>query len=120
MIAANCIIERLIQRWQRGESQLSIAKKAGISQAYLCDLFSGKASADGLTIKKINSLFPKATLLLDGDSVSIRADHNKGTVVGVNRDQISTDCLTAAITRIVDSKDLSDVEKIKVIKVLKK
>lgn len=120
MIASDKILDNLKARWNSGETQASIAKSAGISQAYLCDLISGRADVEGLTIKKLNKLFPKAQLLLDGDSISIHADNNSGNVVGVNRGKISSDCLTTVVDKILESEDLSDAEKVKVMKVLKK
>lgn len=120
MIFGKDILAALRERWESGETQQNIAKKAHISQAYLCDLISGKSDIEGLTVKKLNALFPEASLNLRGDSVSIHADHNSGNVVGVNRGRISSDCMTAVIDKILESEELSDAEKVKVMKVLKK
>lgn len=120
MIDSRRIIEHLTQRWQNGETQASIAKLAGISQAYLCDLISGKSDVEGLTVKTINKLFPDASLHLDGDSISIRADYNGGNVVGVNRGKVTMECFSSIIDKILETEDLTAEEKVKVMKVLKK
>ncbi len=120
MIDQKKILSLLLQRWRDGETQADIAKKAGISQPYLCDLISGKADVEGLTIKKLNALFPEASLNLEGDSVSIHADYNSGNVVGINHGKISTACIAAVVDKILESDELSDTEKVKVMKVLKK
>ena len=118
MIDGKKVLEALRERWKSGETQVSIAKSAGISHAHVCELFSGKADVDGLTIKTLNKLFPEATLDLRGDTVSIHADYNSGNVVGVNRGKISSDCAAAVMNKILNSEILSDVEKVKVLKVL--
>ena len=117
MISGIDILESLKIRWHSGETQASIAKSAGISQPDLCDLISGKADAEGLTIKTINKLFPHASLQLGGD---VHINNNSGNVVGINNGKITSGCLSAVIEKILDSDELSDTEKVKVMKVLKK
>lgn len=119
MVDGNSILEALRTKWQFN-SQEEISKASGVSRTYICELLSGKADVYGLTLKKINKLFPKAVLKLDGDSVSITADHNSGNVVGVNNGEISSNCMSAVLDKILESEELSDAEKVKVMRVLKK
>ena len=64
-------------------------------------------------------MFPKMSVNLNGDKVSITANQNSGNVVGINNGIISGDCLSAVIDKILSS-DLSDAEKVKFIQVVKK
>ena len=120
MIDAEKIIESLRHRWQAGEPQLKIAKEAGISHAYLCELISGKNDPNGLTIKKINALFPKATLNLHGDAAVISAPRNSGNVIGINHGTMASDCLSGIMDKILSTEELTAEEKVKVLKVLQK
>ena len=103
-----------------GMTQTEIAQATGVSQSYIADLLSGKSSMENLSLKKINQLFPRAILLLSGDTVSIHANRNSGNVVGVNHGTVSQDCLAAVQNKILEAEALSDEEKVKVLKVLKK
>ena len=120
MIDFNDILSALKVQYDSGSTYEEIAKQHGVSYTYIHNLFSGKRSIEGLTLKKINKLFPKAVLKLDGDSVSITADHNSGNVVGVNNGEISSYCMSAVLDKILESEELSDAEKVKVMRVLKK
>ena len=120
MIDAEKIIESLRQRWQAGETQLKIAQNAGISHAYLCELISGKNDPNGLTIKKINALFPKATLNLHGDTAVISAPRNSGNVIGINNGSLESSCLSSVMDKVLYTEELTAEEKVKVLKVLKK
>ena len=90
-----------------------------MSQSYIAELISGQCAVDGLSLKKVNQLFPDAVLLLSGDTVSIHANRNSGNVVGVNHGTISQDCMSAVQDKILETKDLTDAEKIKFLKVLR-
>lgn len=110
MIDAGMILTELREIYNAGSTQQEIADRTGVSQSYVADLLSGKRSVDGLTLKKINQLFPQAILLLSGDTVSIRANRNSGNVVGVNHGTISQDCMSAIQSRILkeDGKMLAE------------
>ena len=118
MIEARDILSELRQVYENGATQQQISDRTGVSRSYVRDLLSGKRPVDGLTLKKINQLFPRAVLLLGGDKVSITADRNSGNVVGVNHGTVSQDCLAAVQNKILEAETLSDEEKVKVLKVL--
>lgn len=120
MIDSNDILSALKAEYDSGMTYEEIAKKHGVSYTYIHNLFSGKRSIDGLTLKKINKLFPDAVLHLYGDKVTITAPQNQGNVVGVNNGAIETDCLSAVLDKLLATEDLTAEEKVKVIKVLKK
>jgi len=103
-----------------GMTQQRLADASGLSQSYIAGLISGKCPVDGLTLKKINQLFPDATINLHGDNVSIHAPGNHGNVAGVNHGAIGGDWSHVALQKLLDSEELSDTEKIKVMKVLNK
>lgn len=120
MIDFEDIISALKGEYDSGMTYEQIARKHGVSYTYIHNLFSGKRAVEGLTLKKINKLFPNAVLHLNGDNVFVRADHNSGNVVGVNNGTIDAGCMAAVLDKILESDELSDTEKIKVMKVLKK
>ena len=121
MINSKDIISALKSEYASGMTYEEIAKKHGVSYTYIHNLFSGKRSVDGLTLKKINKLFPDAILHLYGDKITITANQNHGNVVGVNHGgAIETDYLSTILDKILATEDLTAEEKIKVIKVLKK
>ena len=74
---------------ERGKTG-QVADKIGVSQAYLNRLLTGTRPVSGLTVKTVQRMFPRATFILNGDAVSIHADQNSGSVVGVNRGNVST------------------------------
>lgn len=120
MIDGNKILDALRKRWESGETQAAIARAAGISQAYLCELISGKNNIDGLTIKKINKLFPEAELQL---GCRIIGDNN--TII---RSEVQCDKnflpaeegkLRSAIINAIIDLDIDDAAKCKVLAVVK-
>lgn len=119
MIDANEILSVLKKEYEKSTYQ-QMAKDHGIAYTYLYDIMQGKRSIDGLTLKKINKMFPDAVLHLYGDKVTITAPQNQGNVVGVNNGAIETDCLSAVLDKLLATEDLTAEEKVKVIKVLKK
>lgn len=120
MIDYEYIASTLKAEYEAGMTYNEIAQKHGISYTYIHNLLSGKRPIAGLTLAKLNALFPDASLSLHGDTVSIRADHNSGNVVGINRGKIFADYMNVVMDKILESKELSDAEKIKVMKVLKR
>lgn len=73
-----------------------------------------------MAVRSVIKMFPNATLNLNGDSVSISAESNSGTVVGINTGTIGADCLSAISDKILMDEDLTAEEKIKFLKFLKK
>ena len=69
MIDAQSLIDALRDRYKSGETQQEISEKTSVARSYICDLLSGKKKADGLTLKKINQLFPHAELSLGNRSI---------------------------------------------------
>ena len=117
MNIAELVRQKLQEEYSAGMTQLEMAKKYGLGQSHISRIISGKKS---ISFEMLETMFPNATVNLDGDHISIHADHNSGNVVGVNRGKISSDCMTTVIDKILESEELSDAEKIKVMKVLKK
>lgn len=120
MIDSKEIIAKLKAEYDKGMTYQEIAKKHGVSYTYIHNLFDGNRDPEGLTIKKINRIFPDAVLYLSGDNVTITANQNQGAVVGVNHGAVNTDLLSVILDKILLTEELSAEEKIKVIKVLKK
>jgi transcriptional regulator with XRE-family HTH domain len=87
---------------ERGK-QRPVAEKLGISQQYLNRLLNGTRPVSGLTIETVQRMFPHATFNLNGDAVSIHADQNSGSVVGVNRGHVSTVASESFRLRILEA-----------------
>ena len=80
-----------------------VAKKIGLSRPYLNKLVNGKCPVSGLTIETVQRMFLHATFNLNGDAVSIHADQNSGSVVGVNRGHVSTAASESFRLRILEA-----------------
>lgn len=114
------ILAALKERYKKEKNYKKIAKQSGITYSYLYGLIHGTNDPKKLSLEKFFQLFPLATIDLYGDSVSIRADHNKGAVVGVNHGNVATDFLSSVMDKILAADELTDEEKVKVLRVLKK
>ena len=67
MINIRDIQARLKKMYDKsGKTQLEISRESGVSQSYINDLLSGKSSTENMSIKKLNQLFPEATISFDG------------------------------------------------------
>ena len=119
MIDSKRITEALLEEYRKGKTYQEIAQGGGLSYSYLHEIINGKRSADCITIKKLNSLFPDCVLQLFGDKTKISVRENSGNVVGVNHGTVGG-CLDWAMDKILAADELSADEKIKVLKVLKK
>ena len=64
MIEPQDILAELRRLYDEGVTQQEISDRTGVSRSYVRDLLSGKRAVDGLTLKKINQLFPGASLSL--------------------------------------------------------
>jgi len=118
MIDIAALREELLRIYQTGTTQQEISEKTGVAQSYIADLMSGKKKFGGLTLRKINQLFPDATINLHGDTVM--ADNSGALVENDTPANIEAAFLIDKIDRIVDSDELTAEEKVKVLKVLTK
>jgi hypothetical protein len=114
------IIETLKKEYAAGATYQELADKYQSSYTHIHNLLSGKRSISGISLDFFFRLFPRAAVNLEGDSVNIDAPRNSGNVVGVNNGSVIGGSMEPAIDKILASEDLSDSEKIKVLKVLKK
>ena len=120
MIDSKEIRERLAAEYRGGKTYQQMGERYGLSYAYLRDLILGNVDADGLTIRKLNSLFPAAKLSLDG---SVIAD-NSGTVngvIGINNGTVNADgeaFRSRAIDALLES-DLPPEYALRSIKIIK-
>lgn len=119
MIDEKEIFNNLREIYNSGMTYQQMAKKYGISYSYLHDVMTGKRPVEGLTIKKINQLFPAAILHINGDKVDIQAPNNNGNVVGINHGSMAGTNITNIIDKVLDSEEFTAEEKIKVLKVIK-
>ena len=125
MIAARDILAELRRLYDGGATQQEIAAMTGVSQSYIADLLSGKSSPENLSLKKINQLFPEATLSFGNRSIGdnnvihararVQSDNNflpaDGDAVEQFRRKI-LDCIIAC-------EEISDEERGKFLRIIR-
>jgi predicted transcriptional regulator len=90
MIKAEDVLQALREKYH-GMSHLGIAKATGVSYSYIAYLMSGKASTQSLSLKKINQLFPEASLNFGGRAIGDR-NNVDGQARVQSDDTINADC----------------------------
>ena len=70
-------------------NQEDIAKSLGISRPYLNRLLNKKRPIDGITLRALMKLFPRATLHLNGDTVIAENSGVNNGVMGVNHGTVN-------------------------------
>lgn len=101
------------------KTQGEIAKELHLAQSVINRILSGRKKIELLSIGTFQKMFPDAVTDLHGSSF-INAPQNRGNVVGINNGHMVTDCLSDVMDKILSAEELSDEEKVKVLKVLKK
>ena len=122
MSISKTVFETLFSEYSSGMTQEEVAAKHNVRQGQIQKLLANSRSAGGLLLDTVDKMFPNATVNLYGDSVSIHAVQNHGAVVGVNRGTIThdRDLLFEIENKILAADELTDEEKVKVLRVLKK
>lgn len=125
MIAAREILSEIRSLYDGGATQQEISDLTGVSRSYVRDLLSGKRSVDGLTVKKLNQLFPNATLSIGNRTIGdnnvihararVQSDNNflpaDGDAVEHFRRKI-LDCIIAC-------EEISDEERGKFLRIIR-
>ena len=106
------IIEMLKKEYADGATYQELADKYKVSYTHIHNLLNGKRAVSGISLDFFFRLFPKAAVKFSAGVV------NTGTNTGVM--SCGNSGMDDAIDKILASEELSDSEKIKVIKVLKK
>lgn len=121
MIDAQKIIDALKEEFNKGTSYNKIAHERGISQPYLCAIVNGRASADGLTIQKINQLFPNATLSLN-NSIVQNVNSNTGSnmqIVGEKNFNSPANTLDLILNKVMENSNFSAETKVEFFNIIK-
>lgn len=121
MIDSKKIIDELKKEFDKGISYNQIAKKRGISQPYLCAIVNGRVNADGLTIQKINKLFPNATLTLN-NSIVQNVNSNTGTnyqIVGEKNFASPDKTLDQILTQVMENDKFTAEAKVEFFNIIK-
>lgn len=108
------IREALIREWRGGATQQEIADRAGVTNPYINNLLSGKRKVESMKLETLFKLFPRAEIKLERPQI---AGDNAIQVQG--NLTLGSDT-SALIDKILNDDTLSDEEKVKVLKVLKK
>ena len=122
MINTKDILDELKELYNSGATYTEIGEKLGVSKSYVHSLLTGARAIDGLTVRKINQLFPNAVLHINGDKVNINASNNSGNVVGINHGAINAnkDIVEKILSEIMASDKLSAESKVEVFNIIKK
>lgn len=99
-----------------GHTQHEMARRYGMSQSYLNSLLAGQRKFSGLTLAKIDRIFPDAVIHLHGEPPSIAqtAHHAQTISQSVGGDAGRLD----AVRAIVGAASLTDTDKIKALRPL--
>ena len=107
------IKDSLLSEWQKGLTQRQIAERAGLTDAYINQLFSGKSKVEAMKLETLFKLFPNAQINLQGAQIA-----------GDNALQIQMAAEDNSFERnaekVLNDDSLSAEEKVKFLKVLKK
>ena len=118
---ADQILKYIKEEYAKGRTtQQKIADGLHVDHQTINRLLSGKRKPDGLTVGTFDKMFPHAKIDLSGTNAVFSAPQNSGAVVGVNNGNVSADCLSSIMDKILSTDDLTAEEKVKVLKVLKK
>ena len=125
MIDIEALYQAFLEMYHSGMSQQQIAKQTGVAQSYIANLISGKRKFDGLTLRKVQKLFPGATISIGNRSIG---DHN---VVHPNArvqsdNNFLSDDRTAVekfrselIDKIIGSDEITDEERGRVLRIIR-
>lgn len=116
-------IKKAIWDWYKKEelTQTQIAEMLGIKHASVNAWLNGDAKT--IRPKNWEKLYPFIRKYLPMQCISVGASSpivNGTHAVGINNGTITQSCLDSVIDKIISDPELSDTEKIKFIKVLKK
>ena len=105
------IQDALLEEWRKGVTQRQIADRAGLTDAYINNLLSGKRKVETMKLETLYKLFPHAEINLNG--AQIAGDHAT-QVMNTGSDFEKT------AEKILADTTLSAEEKVKFLQVLKK
>ena len=106
-------------------NQEDIAKSLGISRPYLNRLLNKKRPIDGITLRALMKLFPRATLHLNGDTVIAENSGVNNGVMGVNHGTVnatgaeSVEAFRDRALKVLMDLDIPPDALLKVLKTLK-
>ena len=89
MTIAEQIRTALWEEYKSGKKQQDMAAAHHVTQQYISRLLSGKRSCDGLSLKAVSNMFPRATLNLHGDTVIAENSGVNNGVMGVNNGTVN-------------------------------
>ena len=91
------IISALLERYNSGQTYTDIAKEADMSYSYIHGLMNGKNPPQKLSLEKLFKLFPRATIDIHDNHVSVE---NVGIVAGDNNKLIAGQTAEASAEQI--------------------
>ena len=107
------IREALLQEWRSGVTQQQIVDRANVTNPYINNLLSGKRRVESMKLETLFKLFPQAAICLGDPRLS-----GDGAFQGAGGVSFGIDA--GIVTKILEDETLTDEEKVKVLKVLRK
>ena len=121
MIDAQKIIDAIKEEFNKGTSYNQMSRASGVSQPYICDLVNGKKAPDGLTVRKINQLFPHAALKLN-NSIVQNINSNTGTnyqIVGEKNFASPDKTLDQILNKVMENDKFTAEAKVEFFNIIK-
>lgn len=81
--------------YNEGMTQQEIAARHCITQAYIQRLLSGQRECEGLSLRVVSRMFPRATLNINGDTVVAENSGINNGVMGINHGTVHADSSAA-------------------------
>lgn len=125
MTIAEQIRTALWEEYKSGKKQQDMAAAHHVTQQYISRLLSGKRSCDGLSLKAVSNMFPRATLNLHGDTVIAENSGVNNGVMGVNHGTVnatgveSVEAFRDRALKVLMDLDIPPDALLKVLKTLK-
>ena len=125
MTIAEQIRKALWDEYNNGGKQQDMAAAHRVSQQYISRLLSGKRSCEGLSLKAVQTMFPRATLNLHGDAVIAGNSGVNNGVMGVNNGTVNAAATESAeafrdrALKVLMDLDIPPDALLKVLKTLK-
>jgi len=89
MTIAEQIRTALWDEYKSGKKQQDMASAHRVTQQYISRLLSGERSCEGLSLRAVANMFPRATLHLNGDTVIAENSGVNNGVMGVNNGTVN-------------------------------
>lgn len=114
MTLAQTVEKEIRKDVERGLTQKQLSEKYKIAQSYISRLLSGDNPVDGLTLHKVQDMFPNATLNLNINNID-----NSGTINGNITQTFSGDTSEQLRTEILSQLLDMDIQEDVLVRIMR-